>query len=68
MGQRYNNIALFLSSQFGDHVGCELDEGDVLAYLFVVGVECVDPFFLGQAEYSDFVSIFLEDVGLETLG
>ena len=67
VGQGYDEVALLFSAEFMDHFLGEGDEGMVVTYCFVVGVEGIDPLFLGQAEHAYFQPIAVENVALQSL-
>lgn len=68
MGQGDDHITLFLLSQLADHLLGELDKGNILTDLFVCSIEGVNPLFFCETKQSDFDTVFLESVGLQSLG
>ena len=67
MGEGNDEVALLLCTEFMNHFLGEGDEGMVIAYGFVVGVEGIDPLFLGQAENTYFQSIAVKNVCFQSL-
>lgn len=67
VGERDDHVALFLLSQLLHHNSCKIDEGNVLADLFVVGVKSIDPFLLRQTEHADLEAILIENKELQAL-
>jgi hypothetical protein len=61
-----DDVAFHLVSEFVDHLVGEVDEGNAVADLLVVGVEGVDPLLLRQTEVPDLQSFPLHCVRLQT--
>ena len=67
VGEGNDEVALLLCPKFMDHFLGEGDEGMVVTYGFVVGVEGINPLLFGQAENPYFQSIAVEYVAFQSL-